>query len=650
MSFDAARLGFTPSSGRQTPSSPPISQLPRKSPSEANDSTLNGRKSKTVVIHQGGTRRIVSETSDQASTLVGSDSEVKSINADDDDEIPNESIFDSFRTTRTGSSRVRSPALESMFDDSPVSASGRFKGPAANLEFVGNGYGQTVSDRIMEEDEGVVTPPRASIEDDFTTPTQRRLNASEIHSSPPNFSLAKAGFRGPLADDEEDEDWTKDDEDSDAFSNSLSPPSTYNSRRVDPAIRAQLASLSEDSSKNVFDWSESLDRMDTEEPLRPKTAHAKQMLDGRGGRAVGRMGYSAVHVRSQSVPIVPQNEDAITATKKFGTWGLGGKIVSEDWDDDFVFDGANIQESSSLEGSTMLVPASIRASQAIVTGHVSQIREVISLTERLKELRARAKELALLTGKSAPLWRQADGIIALAATDVERLSSPPMSPASQPSQPDDLALGIAELHLEADDDGKMTVHSPPNQSNRPARFANDELTPRRRSVLLPGDDIFGITESIESDIDEPELPMLSRSSTKSKDTIEVARSVMEQIHQHRVVSNTLPINDQDGIPNKMPFDTVSLRDLVNRAKALVKDLSAVISSYDISTQGSNRSPDRRRDERESSPAFLRVFTPENLATPASLPRSHSGGSVIDGNIESSPTRHIPQRMQMMTAV
>jgi len=55
--------------------------------------------------------------------------------------------------------------------------------------------------------------------------------------------------------------------------------------------------------------------------------------------------------------------------------------------------------------------------------------------------------------------------------------------------------------------------------------------------------------------------------------------------------------------NKMPFDTTSLKDLVNRASQLSRTLADLVRKADGS-QSPEASP-----KRESSPAFTRVFTP-----------------------------------------
>lgn len=651
----------------RTPTSPASSDGIRTTSRPSSSGRFKGLSSHPVVLHQHP-RLPELNTSDQASTLVGSDSDAKAFASGEDDEtdFQSDTAYDSLRTGTTTSLRARSTPLDSMFDESPPSSGARSK--AADFNDMGGMSGfRNVDDSIVEEDEGMSTPIRNRRRlngDVYSTPI-RQGNDMDIdpvvRSSPPSFCLATEEFgRMSLGDDDDDEDWTRDD-DSDALSNPLSPPSnSLNSLRVSHAIRSALMDVTESGSsarngrqpesrpRSVFDWSEPLmqEKVDNMgNSPRPKTVHGKQGNDSRGGRAVGRNRPSALHIRSQSVPVVPDvggGRDTKLAPK-FGTWGLGAKGVSEDWDNDFEFDGMDIDEGDDLpaigSGAPMLVPPAIRASQANVVGHVGQIREVCLLVEDLKRLRGLAREKGLLEGPSADKWREAEGIIALAIPDEEdETLSPPQSP---------LATIVARegghqnhdttIHIDSTRDSGFQDEEDDKPVRPTAVYSNTR--PRRKSVFSPEDDIFGSFE-------EAQTPRTAPRRQASKDTSDVARSVMQNIHQHRATSDPIFTSTPNGTPSKMPFDTTSLKDLVQRANALARALSEIIRKADGTSQSPYRSPHLNHD---SSPAFTRVFT-DPLASPPNINRSQSSNGVMNTTIDSSPTRSLGQRMQMMTVV
>lgn len=661
--LDPTRTGPSSSSSsdpRWTSNSPPL--LGDASPPVGAEEGFREKSSSTVIVHQVRSPRVVSvAASDRASTLIGSDNELRDFASGEDDEMDfqSDTVFDSFRTGHTGSMRVRSPALESMFDSSPPSSYSKAKAFAIS-DVVTNAMNNERSERIMEEDEGMSTPiksKKASTEDLVTTPTRRVTDSSDVvHSSPPSFCLATKDFsRLSLDDDEDEDDWTRDDDnDSIELANSLSPPkSSINSQRINPAIRMALADVTKTGSssgnaapgderpKSVFDWSEP-STGDRNDALRPKTVHGKQGIDGRGGRIIGRRGPSVLHVRSQSVPVVPDLSGHREHTKlapKFGTWGLGAKGVSEDWDNDFEFDVMDVDDNENgtkSMNSSMFVPPAIQASQANVVGHVGQIREVCLLVEDLKRLRGLAKEKELLHGSSASLWREAEGIIALAIPDEDESALlDPQSP--EPPSANMQAMPPAEA-LEADlDDDNLGPTDIAHASLKKSQV-------RRRSVFSPDDDIFGTGALAETS------EIISKDSTISySQSTDVARTVMEHIHQHRVASDPLSETIASEPPKKMPFDTTSLRDLVQRASALARMLAEIIRKADGTEQSPLRSPQHKR-ERDSSPAFTRVFTDPLASPPKHISRSQSNNSMLNGSIDGSPTRSLGQRMHMMTVV
>lgn len=685
--MDLTRLGLSSSSSsapRRSPVSPNSPNNPISPILVTANERSHAKSSPKVIIHQDTSPRIPEVMgSDRASTLIGSDSENRGFASGEEDEtdFQSDTVFDSYRTGTTGSLRVCNPPLELMFDDSPPNNGHKIKTTIIR-DMATNG---AFRESIVEEDEGMVTPikhRRGSDKDRFNTPstpsTPSRDGAEVIsddimRSSPPSFSLGSKEFaRLSLEDEEDEEDWTKDDE-SVTISNPLSPPSSsINSRRVSSAIRTALADITKtgsssgnaapggDRPRSLFDWSEPLtaEKVDVMgNSPRPKTVHGKQIIDSRGGRTVGRRGPNALHIRSQSVPVVPDvtgHREHGKLAPKFGTWGLGGKGVNEDWDNDFEFDGVDADENDnandSMSGSGMLVPEAIQASQANVVGHVGQIREVCLLVEDLKRLRGLAREKGILDGSSASLWREAEGIIALAIPDEEdETLSPPRSPSSYSFEHEPIGDRYRDGGFDIDE--LSEVKDPAERTNpreRATGLVYDGLHLRRQSVFSPEDDIFGAGGVAASQrLGEERLQsMKAARQLRSKDSTDVARSVMEHIHQHRAASDPLRSETSQGT-KKMPFDTTSLRDLVHRANALSRALAEIIRKVDGSSQSPHRSP---KTDLDSSPAFTRVFTDPPTSPPKHLLRSQSNNSILSGSIDASPTRGLGKRMHMMTVV
>ncbi|CZS90606.1 hypothetical protein WAI453_004100 [Rhynchosporium graminicola] len=679
---DLARLGLSSSSSSapcRSPSSPVVHN-------NTNSVSSTGHASPASISFVGSANSKAprtSELTDRASTLIGSDNDMKGFASGDEDDMDfqSETVFDSLRSGATGSLRSNTAPLESMFDESPPSLNGHSKNKRLSIhEMLANGGFHEGHNKIVEEDEGISTPikeGRSSQDssDNFQTPVRTRTIKSDrvFPASPPSFCLATKEFsRLSLDDEEEDEDWTRDDENID-ISGQLSPPSSsLNSRRPSLSFRAALADLThtgapngnglangERPKSNLFDWSEppTAEKADLMGNFpRPKTAHAKQIADGRGGRAIGRRGPSPMHIRSQSVPVVPDvagQRDSKLAPK-FGTWGLGGKGVSEDWDGDFDFESNDADGGDdgdvSMENSGMMVPPAIQASQASVVGHVGQIREVCLLVEDLKRLRLLAREKGLLNGPSATLWKEAEGIIALAVPDDEESALSPTPPSPTSVVLEEEASEDDEFHESGPDAEDLEISEAPfevlNRHGRPTGFVYDGNTVRRRSVFSPEDDIFGAGLMNRSPVrDHLRPPSTSPRHSSLKSASDVARSVMETMHQHRSTSDPILQNLTSESPNKMPFDTTSLRDLVHRANVLSRTLADLIRKADGPSQSPETSP-----RRDSSPAFTRVFTDPSVSPPKNLLRSHSNNSIISGSIDGSPTRSLGQRMHMMTVV
>ncbi|RFU36240.1 hypothetical protein B7463_g56, partial [Scytalidium lignicola] len=680
---DLARLGL-PSPSSPAPQRSPSSPLPQGHARTSSVSSA-GYISPTTTSYFGSinSKPRTSDIADRTSTLIGSDSDTRGFTTGDEDEmdLQSDTVYDSIRTGATSSIRSYTTPLESMFDDSPQSAnSNNAKSKRLSVhELVGGQFHE--GNKIVEEDEDMSTPVKGSrsLQDGVETPIRSKpdISVDTDFESTPKFFISTKDYSRLSLDDEEDEDWTRDDENMDIMA--LSPPSnSINLRRASPSLRTALADVTHTSStngksaptserpkSNLFDWSEPsiVEKMDHKGNMtRPRTAYSNQVTDGRGGRAVGRKGPSALHIRSQSVPVVPDGAGHREhLTPKFGTWGLGAKGVSEDWDGDFEFDNSDsetgdVKDTKKDNKNSMVVPLAIQESQANVVGHVGQIREFCLLVEDLKRLRILGREKELLDGTAAPLWKEAEGIIALAVPDEEDLTlSAPRSPSvTRYDYEGDEKL--SQRNLWGSDTLKSDNSVEAEIRNYATTSAYDTGTVRRRhSVFSPEDDIFGtgaaaaatpaadnvsISESLT-------VPASSRSSTKNSST-EVARSVMETMHQYRSASDPMLSELTSQSANKMPFDTTSLRDLVHRASVLTRTLAELIRKAD----GTPQSPDPV-PQRESSPAFTRVFADPMIMTQMTMPsrqqqipRSQSNNSVLSGSIDASP-RRLAQHIHMM---
>ncbi|KAK0629106.1 hypothetical protein B0T17DRAFT_589029 [Bombardia bombarda] len=647
--IDVARLGM-PSS-----SSTAISR-----PSQSQFNYMSGS------LTYSGLPRSRGPSGERASTLASSDLEARDgMSGDDEDtDFRSDGMFDSFRTGAS-SSRLRTveTPLESMFDESPPSTAGNSRTKRLSIqEILGRSWdGDT---KIMEEDESVPTPIRTGHLADPVEFTRRERNEDEFSfDGSPELSLASRDFGRLSLDDDDDDDWARDDENT--LSNHLSPPSSSNnSRRVSPTFRHVLVSISGNAMNdfardgddrprsNIFDWCEpsTMDKFD--DSPRPKTVHGKQELDLRGGRSVNRKGPSALHVRSQSVPVVPDPSDSSKPPPKFGTWGLGTKTVSEDWDDDFDFDEGegDVTVTGGKDSATsfsMVVPASIQATQPTVKAHSGQIRELSLLVNDLKRLCRHGKDLDILHGSLSVKWKEAENIIELASPDEEP---------GEEADADGMSMNfdgtkIDERFLDEGFDGPILDHfddpfGTPEPEMGKTTVVRERQVARRRSVFSPEDDIFGNNWPLADEVTKPARPHTPTSSRSPSRNSAVLATVIEAMQQQRSTSdpvkNMSPTKPSD---SKLFFDTNSLHELVKRASHLRDSLSDAVRRAELLTQSPAGTPRRERHVRhnhDGSPAFTRVFTDPAASPPRRLPKSHSTNSVLSKNSVDSP------RMQMMT--
>ena len=347
---------------------------------------------------------------------------------------------------------------------------------------------------------------------------------------------------------------------------------------------------------NIFDWSEPRPTPpadatgDHSNGTRPKTAHVQAAGTDRGGRSNSRRGAAGAHLRSQSVPLAPEGPNRLSgAAAKLDAWVLGGKGVSEDWDNDFEFedDGAPpstdaprpstvtrgtqpvtppAAPSASASFSTphrawyppVVVPHAILEKQASVHGQFGQVKELTLLVEELRRLRHAAATLDILCGPAHELWKEAEGIIDLATLDED-----------EPLRPGQQSPTAASVDFDAfDDDGGASPGPLQRRRSSSSTVRRDDGSP------LPG-----IAAAAAATSSTPTRPR--------QESIAKAKHVLESIAKHRSGSDPATRGPRAASPapdaaapaspgKKLPFDTTSLRDLVTRAGVVTRALKDVV--------------------------------------------------------------------------
>ncbi|KAJ4367351.1 hypothetical protein N0V83_006932 [Neocucurbitaria cava] len=580
--------------------------------------------------------------SEQASTLVGSsDNEVRGLGSGDEDDADfhSETLFDSLRTgaTRSTSGGPRGPRIETIFDESPpskmkVTALRDLFPPGAFGEHTTNGAAGHQS--IAEEEESITTPvrtvrPERSLQDSpsFSRTHSTPLFPNLIPSSPPSMpkplSLGTLEWDSGAGDDEDSSRWSRDEEDVEdpwvdlptaSHTATATPVSLL---RQNPRLLASGSSPKpttpqhlaadhgdKDTRSSIFDWSEQqpADKSSgNRTPPRPRTVHGKKDADRRGSRSVGRRVPSGLHARSQSVPVVPDatGKRNTVVTNKFGTWGVGSKGVTEDWNDDFDF--SELKEDPVAEGSdgspridsgiAMVVPKTIQEQQNNVLANIGLLREWGLLIEELKEHRIRAITLGIVEGPNSGIWEEVDAMIDLADQEADHEGVPRLSPPSSPGFDEDAFEDAAEASP-SNSRGRRKSGSPNDELGRnPAQSAR----PRRKSILPPNYGIFAPQSSPippKSKFDAPaksdQKPIVTR---PRKDSEAKARSVIEALQKRRSVYEPVPDAPPTPSSKKVPFDTATLRRIVpyvsmltRKVKDAIRDAEGLYSSPGTSPQ------------------------------------------------------------------
>jgi hypothetical protein len=573
--------------------------------------------------------------SEQASTLVGSsDNELRALGFGDDDDadIHSETCFDSLRTgaTRSTSGGARGPRIETIFDESPPS---KVKVTALRDLLPPGSFGDhtihgaTGHHSIAEEEENITTPVR-TVRHELSlheSPSCARMRSAPlfpntVSPSPPSMpkplSLGTLAWDSRPGNDDDDSDssrWSL--EEADTEDPWVDPPTVNHATSalsLFPQNTRRLASGSaskpttphhlttefgdRDTRSSIFDWSEQqlADKNSGNcTPPRPRTVHGKKDADRRGSRSVGRRVPSGLHARSQSVPVVPDltGKRNTVVTNKFGTWGVGSKGVTEDWNDDFDFtelNGDPIEEGDTPPrvdgGTSMVVPKSIQEQQNNVLANIGLLREWGLLIEELKEHRARAQALGIVDGPHASTWEEVDAMIDLADQEAGHQDIAQPSPPSTPGFDDD---GFEEPFPSPSHGRGRRKSGTPDHEVKKSPVPSPHP---RKSILPPNDDIFAPQPSpVPTKLISEAGPVTHDNKTITtrprKDSEAKARSVIEALQKRRSVYE--PILDTPPTPSskKVPFDTATLRRIVpyvssltHKVKDTIRDAEGLYSS------------------------------------------------------------------------
>lgn len=672
----------TTSSSHKAVTNNPLTEFHLDLPSKAGQSTasamqpsnvnLTEQRSKTVALLSDSTvllspnslttasqaPYISTPVSEFSSNIAESDSEVRS--GDDEGlDSQGETIYDSVRTRATKSSPGRrGPAIETIFDEfPPYNAHGGHTmlkdflqaGPTPDQRYsFENGYS------IIEEDENMSTPAK-SIQQ-TRSPNAYQLRGSpamgHLSSSPPEMPslLDLRRTRFPDVEDDQGSAWSFGDDD-DHSTDELSVQQRFAHFGIQPDLLSPFPKdgsssatatpqkhgnrqNSKDARSSIFDWSEQqpLDKSPgNHSPPRPKTVHGKKDAENRGSRSVGRRAPSGIHARSQSVPVAQEENGkrGQVLTNKFGTWGVGTKGVSEDWDEDFDFDALQAASAAAAlvageekrydSGIGMFVPKAIREQQTNVLANIDLLRDWGLLIEELKELRLRAVALDLIPGNVGGTWSEIDAMIDLADQESdEHTLAPRYSPPSSPSFNYD------------DFDEPPPIRSPSNR-NSPSTIVQDRRPASRQMVSPP---------RVPHEVNiTPATPRRPR-----KDSEAVAKSVIEALQQKRVASDPGPAPEARS--EKVHFDTATLK----RILPYVQDLRDKVKRELRDAEGLYNSPKSRYGSLED-PSFSKMFT-EHPDSPSTQRKTRRSTNVTD-NVTSddgysqSPNEDLAARLKLM---
>lgn len=586
------------------------------------------------------------------------DSDNDELSRDEDGlDSQSEAVYDSIRTRATSaSSSVKGPSIEKIWDASRLVHSENKPTPLHDLLARGPSIKQDFAGRprhsVIEEEESVLSTPVRSTHNESAGPSpQLRFADSDaqqsIPSSPPEMpdlwglQLAQQDTSGHRQDDES---WDFGDEQNDHTTqlslksrfphldvgpDRLSPHSfSHGCSSVTTTPQRGGLALGQDTRSSIFDWSEQqpLDKSPgNRSPPRPKTVHGKKDAENRGSRSVGRRPPSGIHARSQSVPVAQEADGkrSQVVTNKFGTWGVGSKGVTEDWNEDFDFEEpplpvrAQETDDNRLDsGVGMVVPNSIREQQHNVLANIGLLRDWGLLIEELKDLKARAALLSLLDGKHTDMWGEVDAMVDLA-------------------------------DQESDDHTLAPRYSPPSSPTFDYDAFDEPIIEPATTLSVPEDDVFDtISASASPSRKDAHLTPSGTPRRPRKDSEAVAKSVIEALQQKRNISDPTHCGPSSQPTKKVPFDTATLRRIV----PYVQDLRDKVKRTLREAEGLYTSP-QHREPSDQDPSFSRIFR-EPPDSPSYKRRSRRSTAATDhvhseGSTSRSPD-DLTARLKLMT--
>ncbi|KAJ9647875.1 hypothetical protein H2199_001651 [Coniosporium tulheliwenetii] len=328
-----------------------------------------------------------------------------------------------------------------------------------------------------------------------------------------------------------------------------------------------------------------------------------------------------------STPVRSVIHDATNViTNKFGTWGVGSKGVTEDWNDDFDFaeaDEADAEPSKLDDGDekridsgvAMFVPRSIREQQSNVLANIGLLREWGLLIEELKELRIRATVLGLIGGRYLSLWQEIDAMIDLADQEAEEPPAVPcLSPPSSPQLDLDLFDDVtpnASINGQAKRRSGLSV-AEEFLGGSASMVLNGSRT-RRKSILPSDDDIF-IIEALKRKTDTADATCVAQDVSPTK---------------------------------KVPFDTATLRHIVPYVNGLMRKVKDVLREAEGLYSSPQKSPPPQepalsqlfQNPPNNSPSSRRARRPKN-----STVRMHSDDSfdAKENELTAAERAHLPK--------
>lgn len=465
-------------------------------------------------------------------------------------DVNSDTVYDSMRTGTTRSSLAAArPGLETLFDkqsQEPHAATGQQQW-LGNDNRSGNEIDSDMPASTMSHKQGK---------------SSKRIPRIPSVTWNPNVEFADSGS----FDEGQWDDW------SDASSN---PGSRTGKENVNDAVRTAAPSASHQSAaeqstkdgqskSNLFDWSEEpiVDKGSAfATPPRPRTVHGKKQPDSRATRSNGRRIPSGLHARSQSVPVFQEltgrRDDVV---RKFGTWGVGSKGVTEDWDEDFDFGDpaseapANPDPTDSRidSGVSMPVPESIQRQQSNILTDIGLLREWGLQIEELKDLRMRAALLGLIEDPNcAKAFEEVDAMVELADQEAD----------------DDGLAGLRTPNSSPNfvDDGFEQTTSPASDSALQHRPSPRDLMrhAHKKSVSAKASPLAYASNS--------PLPY----TRPRKDSEAVAKSVIEALQRSREPSGNRP-GARSSPSRKVPFDTATLKHIVPHVKELTRKVKQIL--------------------------------------------------------------------------